>query len=311
MPHAHHGAALLALATCHDAPHVDEAIAASATASVSAARRTAAEERTGSAASSSASATARAPGDLSDIGEGGGIVRSGDPGFDRFAYGNDPRKPTGPVIRAGAVAVTGRLPPEVVIRIVRQSFRKIGLCYEPLLAKDPALSASVTARFTIDRSGSLKNAKTDGDLPQKNALLCIQRAFSTLSFPQPESGIVQVVFPLTFNPPAYKFMIGEKHSVHAREDDVVKASETAGYEVTGARATPRATGISRFQAEKDRVKLSITLDPDARLPLDAYRKLSKQAVTLEDGSWGLFIESSDKAAAQTLIDAIHQKLEQP
>jgi hypothetical protein len=104
-------------------------------------------------------------------------------------------------VRQGAVSVNGRLPPEVIQRIVRQNNGRFRLCYENGLRSNPALRGRVTVRFVIDGTGAVVNV-TDGgsDLPDKGVVACVTRAFSSLTFPQPDGGIVTVVYPIIFSP---------------------------------------------------------------------------------------------------------------
>ncbi|WP_437968019.1 AgmX/PglI C-terminal domain-containing protein [Sorangium sp. So ce260] len=107
-----------------------------------------------------------------------------------------------PSVRMGAVQVSGRLPPEVIQRIVRQSFGRFRLCYESALQRDAGLRGRVAVRFTIDRSGAVANARDGGsDLPDGAVVSCVVRAFHALSFPAPEGGSVDVVYPVLFGPP--------------------------------------------------------------------------------------------------------------
>ncbi|MBX3221097.1 MAG: AgmX/PglI C-terminal domain-containing protein [Labilithrix sp.] len=106
-----------------------------------------------------------------------------------------------PTLRAGVLEVTGRLPPEVIQRIVRQNFGRFRLCYENGLASNPSLAGRVSTRFVVDRSGAVASAQDGGsDLPSRDVVACVVRAFQNLSFPQPEGGIVTVVFPVVFAP---------------------------------------------------------------------------------------------------------------
>jgi outer membrane biosynthesis protein TonB len=100
----------------------------------------------------------------------------------------------------GATSVNGRLPPEVILRIVRQNFGRFRLCYENALKKKPKLSGRVATKFVIDRDGSVKMSQDNGsDLPDAQAVACIVASFGQISFPQPEGGIVTVVYPLVFS----------------------------------------------------------------------------------------------------------------
>jgi hypothetical protein len=98
-------------------------------------------------------------------------------------------------------SVLGRLPPEAIQRIVRQNFGRFRACYETGLRQNPALSGRVTVRFVIGRDGAVANVADSGsDLPDRQVASCVIRAFYGLSFPQPEDGIVTVVYPLVLSP---------------------------------------------------------------------------------------------------------------
>ena len=106
-----------------------------------------------------------------------------------------------PTIRQGATQVNGRLPPEVIQRIVRQNFGRFRLCYENGLRTNPNLQGRVAVKFVIDRAGSVSTASDGGsDIPDQGVISCVVRGFGNLSFPQPEGGIVTVVYPIIFNP---------------------------------------------------------------------------------------------------------------
>jgi hypothetical protein len=105
-------------------------------------------------------------------------------------------------LRQGATTVNGRLPPEVVQRIVRQNFGRFKLCYENGLRTKPDLAGRVSVRFRIDTTGAVAEAKRDPTttLPDNATVDCIVRGYTNLSFPQPEGGEVTVVYPIDFQP---------------------------------------------------------------------------------------------------------------
>jgi hypothetical protein len=109
-----------------------------------------------------------------------------------------------PKIRTGPTTVTGRLPPEVVQRIVRQNFGRFRLCDEQGLQRVPDLNGEIAVKFVIGADGEIagKAAKQRATLADDATVQCVLRAFSSLSFPSPEGGIVTVVYPLLFEPPA-------------------------------------------------------------------------------------------------------------
>jgi TonB family protein len=136
---------------------------------------------------------------LSGTGEGGGQGEGiGLGNIGPSIDGGAPRK-NAPRIREGAIAVNGRLPPEVVQRIVRQNFGRFRLCYEQGLKQAPTLEGKVVVKFKIDATGSVASASNGGStLPDSAVVSCVVRAFGNLSFPQPEAGIVVVTYPITF-----------------------------------------------------------------------------------------------------------------
>ncbi len=96
--------------------------------------------------------------------------------------------------------VSGRLPPEAVQRIVRQNFGRFRACYEDGLKRNPGLAGRVATRFVIGLDGSVVSSVDGGsDLPDAAVNACVNRAFQGISFPQPEGGIVTVVYPIVFS----------------------------------------------------------------------------------------------------------------
>ncbi len=104
------------------------------------------------------------------------------------------------MIRMGATTVTGRLPPETVQRIVRLNFGRFRNCYERGLTRNPDLAGRVVTRFVIDRDGAVVATSDSGsDLPDREVVSCVVRSFGALSFPQPEAGVVTVLYPIVFH----------------------------------------------------------------------------------------------------------------
>lgn len=104
-------------------------------------------------------------------------------------------------VTAGALTVSGRLPREVVQRILRHNQGRFRACYEAGLRNNPNLTGRVAARFVIGRDGGVSAVSNGGsDLPDSNVVSCVVRAMHGLSFPRPDAGIVTVVHPLRFTP---------------------------------------------------------------------------------------------------------------
>lgn len=141
-------------------------------------------------------------------GEGIGIGRVGTIGTDLGNQGGFSRgltqkthvaKP--PRVRAEGVTTSGRLPGEVIQRIVRQNFGRYRFCYEQGLRGNPNLQGRVAVRFVIGRDGGVSQVQNGGsDMPDANVVSCVVRSFYGLSFPAPENGIVTVNYPIMFQP---------------------------------------------------------------------------------------------------------------
>jgi hypothetical protein len=140
---------------------------------------------------------------LGNIGFGFGTTLGNDGGF-----GRGPGRLTGtrkakgaPTVRSPNTIVSGRLPPEVVQRIVRQNYGRFRMCYQNGLSRNPNLEGRVAVRFVIGRDGAVSNvSKGSSDLPDSSVVGCVVSAFYGLSFPVPENGIVSVVYPIMFSP---------------------------------------------------------------------------------------------------------------
>ena len=142
-------------------------------------------------------------------GEGIGVGRVGTIGHDftggnghstgQLRGGHRPKSPS--MIHTGVANVNGRLPPEVIQRVVRQNHGRFKACYENGLRNNPSLSGRVSVRFVIGRDGDVSNVGNGGsDLPDAGVVSCVTRAFYGLSFPHPENGIVTVTYPIVFSP---------------------------------------------------------------------------------------------------------------
>jgi TonB family protein len=104
-------------------------------------------------------------------------------------------------IAQGDAQVSGALPTEVIRRIVRQNFGRLKMCYESGLRSNPALAGKVVVRFLIDRAGAVTNAQAQSStIGDETVVACVVRAFTTLSFPEPENGSVTVTYPVLFSP---------------------------------------------------------------------------------------------------------------
>jgi len=139
-------------------------------------------------------------GNIGTLGHGAGIGSGQGFGSGHGRLGGS-HKTAAPKMRMGATTVSGRLPPEVIQRIVRQNFGRFRMCFEQGLVRNPNLEGRVSVRFVIGRDGAVSNVANGGsDLPDSQVISCIVSAYYGLSFPQPEGGIVTVVYPIMFSP---------------------------------------------------------------------------------------------------------------
>lgn len=106
-----------------------------------------------------------------------------------------------PKVRMAPPSISGRLPPEVIQRVVRQNFGRFRGCYEAGLRNNPNLTGRVSVAFTIGRDGAIGGASNAGsDLPDSAVVSCVVKQFYGLSFPAPEAGVVTVSYPISFSP---------------------------------------------------------------------------------------------------------------
>jgi hypothetical protein len=142
---------------------------------------------------------------VSDMGGMGRHVGRGVGDDDGSGHGRDhlpgTHKPTGPrLVEAGETQVNGRIPADVIQRAVRANFGRFRGCYEKGLSTNPGLTGRVATRFVIDRTGAVALTADGGsDLPDREVVSCVVRAFGNLSFPAPD-GLVTVTYPISFTP---------------------------------------------------------------------------------------------------------------
>jgi TonB family protein len=104
-------------------------------------------------------------------------------------------------IRIGTPQLSGRMPPEVIQRIVRQNFGRLRMCYEQGLGRNPNLEGRVEVRFLIGSDGRVTSASAGASSLADSAVTsCAVSMFYSMSFPSPESGSVRVTYPISFVP---------------------------------------------------------------------------------------------------------------
>ena len=210
-------------------------------------------------------------GGIGGIGHGAGTGTGQGFGSGHGRLGGN-HKSSPPQIRMGTYSVNGRLPPEVIQRIVRQNFGRFRLCYENGLRNNPNLQGRVAVRFVIGKDGNVDNVANGGsDMPDSNVVSCIVRTFPSLSFPQPEGGLVTVVAPMMFYP-------GEGGTIDV--DDTAKPKPEP---TPVAEAKPAAPALAKTG---DVAKTQVTVIVD-EVPHEARRCGDAASVPFEDriGLW--------------------------
>jgi hypothetical protein len=140
-------------------------------------------------------------GDVGTAGHGSGYDCLTCGGFgESGGYLRRTRKSEAPTMRqADDLKLSGRLPPEVIQRIVRMSAGRAQACYESALRGNPNLQGRVSVRFMIARNGTVSHATASGDLPDAGVKACVANAFTALTFPKPD-GTVTVSYGYMFTP---------------------------------------------------------------------------------------------------------------
>lgn len=140
-------------------------------------------------------------GEFGGLGQGAGLGKGQGIGNGHGILGRGHKTRAPRIGGGGTTTVSGRLPPEVIQRIVRQNYGRFRMCYEQGLTRNPNLQGRVQVRFAIDREGAVTNVQNGGsDLPDSAVVSCVVNAYYGLSFPKPEGGIVTVVYPVMFQP---------------------------------------------------------------------------------------------------------------
>ena len=117
-------------------------------------------------------------------------------GVTTYTIGDD--APQAPCVECAIVS--GRLVPEVVVRIIHLNRARFRFCYSEALRRSPRLSGRIAIHFVILRSGAVSRVSVaDGStIDDADFRACLVDSFGKLSFPQPEGGEVVVTYPMFF-----------------------------------------------------------------------------------------------------------------
>jgi hypothetical protein len=116
----------------------------------------------------------------------------------------------------GTLTVNGRLPREVVQRIVRQNFGRLRRCNDQQREDRRVAPGTITFRFVIGTDGSVGTVSVGDTQTPAELRSCFLHVFRELAFPQPESGIVVVTAPVSWGPTEALWVLRSLHlEVHA------------------------------------------------------------------------------------------------
>jgi hypothetical protein len=108
---------------------------------------------------------------------------------------------TRPSARPRAARTTGRLPRQIIARVVGRQRGAIGACYRKGLASNPRLKGRVRVKIVIGSSGAVTSARDAGSsLPDRRVVGCIVGQMRRLRFPAPRGGNATVVYPFDLHP---------------------------------------------------------------------------------------------------------------
>jgi hypothetical protein len=195
--------------------------------------------------------------------------------------------------------VVGDLPPAVIERIMRQRTGVMRVCYQRGLARNPALSGRINARFVIGKDGEVLSVVNGGtDLSDPEVVACVLASLRGVQFPTPESSsFVTVAFPVFFRAteglmPTMAYRPPQPSATHRALDDSWRSqgddalaklrSDLANNPTSRRKYEDLVRGLlshGRFEEALEQAKKFVAMDPD--LPV-ARELLAYAAVTNDD-----------------------------
>ena len=110
-------------------------------------------------------------------------------------FGTDWRTKAKP--KEGAPLGSGHLDPQILQAGVDARLPRMKACFAAGLRRDATLRGTMKIKFTIDTTGHAINVEDGGShMKDKQVLACVLGEFKALRVPNPEGGIVNVVYPL-------------------------------------------------------------------------------------------------------------------
>ncbi len=102
-------------------------------------------------------------------------------------------------IQTGEFDTSGSLSADAIRQVVQKNLKKIKLCYNRELSKNPDLKGKIEVSFDIGPDGKVKNYKIkSSSMKNKTVEDCMLKRIRRFKFPKPEKGSVKVVYPFVF-----------------------------------------------------------------------------------------------------------------
>lgn len=215
-----------------------------------------------------------------------------------------------PGVRFGAVKVTGKLPPEVVQRVVRSSFGRVRHCYQAALGFDKLLEGEVTPTFTVGGDGDATLGSITSTMGDAELEACIGKTFDAMTFPSPEDGLpVSVIFPVKLAPPGYGSFFGQSTYAVVGAADVAKALADAGCTDVVDHGSVPGTDAVEITAKRSGRDVFVSFVPSTGAPVDPadVERLSRAGAMIRKGAFlvAIVIDGDlDRSAARELMDAL-------
>lgn len=100
-------------------------------------------------------------------------------------------------VAPGTPEISGDIDRTALKRVIQRNSDQIRNCYELALQKDPSLRGKVVVVFTIDKDGTVPDAKADG--VDDGLDRCLETRFKTWQFPKGPAP-VRISYPIVFTP---------------------------------------------------------------------------------------------------------------
>jgi hypothetical protein len=100
-------------------------------------------------------------------------------------------------LKAGRIAVSGRLAPDAIRAVMRDEFGRFRECYGTLPEPRPVVLS--TLNFTIGAAGNVTTGHVDSEASPVLGQ-CLERVMLAMRFPAPKGGDVSVEYPMQLSP---------------------------------------------------------------------------------------------------------------